>query len=149
MFTWCKLFHSICTSTSHHSSFICLRTLVSSRVQAVLPVSLSLSFPFTLLSDLSHKSHHAHLPDPLTSLFSLSPLPSLSLHLFCQPPLQVLAAIPEGCDPSDCDYYAAWTQGNNFDYVDFTLGANVRGWVALGLSTDRVMVSGQTKRGGV
>ena len=58
-----------------------------------------------------------------------------------QPPFQVLAAIPEDCTPSTCDYYAAWRQNSDFDFVDFRIEGNVQGWLALGLSEDRLMVS--------
>ena len=74
--------------------FLHLPILVSSRVQAVLPVSLSLLLPFTLLSDLSHKFHHPHLPDPLTLtlLLFLSPLPP-------HPPPLSASFASAGCHP--------------------------------------------------
>ena len=58
-----------------------------------------------------------------------------------QPPFQVLAAIPEDCTPRSCDYYAAWRQSSNYDFVDFRIEGNVQGWLALGLSEDQLMVS--------
>ena len=57
-----------------------------------------------------------------------------------QPSFQVLAAIPERCSPQVCDYYAAWKQSDDLDFVDFRLEGNVQGWIALGLSEDKRMV---------
>lgn len=112
---------------------ILLHSNTSSTPPDLLILTFTLGPPLTFILPLHSPSPHHRPPNPL----SLSPL----LH---QPPLQVLAAIPEGCEPSECDYYAAWTQNNNFDFVDFTLAANVQGWLALGLSADRVMVSRHT-----
>jgi hypothetical protein len=56
-----------------------------------------------------------------------------------RPSFQVLAAIPTDCTPQECDYYAAWRQSNDFDFVDFRIEGNVQGWVALGLSEDQLM----------
>nr|QHX41471.1 ferric-chelate reductase 1 [Halisarca dujardinii] len=56
-----------------------------------------------------------------------------------RPPFQSLASIPEGCQPEECDYHAAWRQNNDIDFADFLLQGKVQGWLALGLSEDQLM----------
>ena len=67
---------------------------------------------------------------------------SHSLHCCTQSSttFQFTRGIPEGCNPSECDYFIGINPSKNKNLLDITLEGNAKGWIAVGFTKTPSMV---------